>query len=281
MKYSDYFNTYDTLGTQHSGFLSSMDFSSFLSEIPFLNDLTWGIIDSHLYNELSESIVMKQWARYMSYNKEHARMEIFAQFYTDFVVALAAKLYQKQQFMDLKDIDFRSLSAQDIRTLEHGEKETDRDYGEAKTTRDYDKVEITITREQDTHVIGEGHTEQEETATNKLYPLGASAYVDDTQSITEGSMDSDEQTNTDTWGDQGHTTKARKDEETKDARTDIETIKAYTDTERHTKNVIISPDKYFEIEKELAELNVYNIMKEAVKETMLLSIWEGCDYVWI
>ena len=43
MQFNDYFGAYDTLGTQHTGFLQSMDFSALTQDIPFLNDLTMAI----------------------------------------------------------------------------------------------------------------------------------------------------------------------------------------------------------------------------------------------
>lgn len=407
MQFNDYFGAYDTLGTQHTGFLQSMDFSALTQDIPFLNDLTMAIVDAHLYNELSGSLVMRQWAKYMHYSKANARMEIYAQFYTDFVNALAAKLYTSQEWVNLKNADFTSLSATDIKTIEHGTKETEKDYaqkqktnaygadettnvygqqqktnlyGEALTTnvygqqqdthikgqistdrtfaptetsteydtlevtKDYDNVKVTVSHDgNDTHTIGQGHTTSNTTTQHKLYPLGGTDFVNDTFDGTDVSNTQDQQTNTDNYADVETDTDGRQDKETTASRTDkvstiqhidsevttqhtdtdtagehtdtertashtdtlttnthtdtltrathtdtltdaahkdTEKIKAYTDTERHTKHIIIAPDKYFEIEKELAELNVYNLVADAVRETMLLSIWEGEGYVW-
>ena len=407
MQFNDYFGAYDTLGNQHTGFLQSMDFSALTQDIPFLNELTMSIIDAHLYNELSGSLVMRQWAKYMHYSKANARMEIYAQFYTDFVNALAAKLYDKQAWVDLKNIDFTSLSATDIKTIEHGTKETEKDFaqkqrtnlygtdettnvygsqqdtnlhGETLTTniygqqqdthlkgqvstdhtfaptetsteydtlevtKDYDNVKVTVSHDgNDTHTVGAAHTTSSTTAQHKIFPLGGADYVNDTFDGTDVNNNSDQQINTDSFADVETDTDGRQDKETTATHTDkvstiqridndttaqhtdtdtmgehtdtervathtdtltrathtdtstranhtdtltdaahkdTEKIKAYTDTERHTKHIIIAPDKYFEIEKELAELNVYNLMADAVRETMLLSIWEGDDFIW-
>ena len=370
MKFKSYFNAYDTTGTQHTGFLQSMDFSALTTDITMLNELTMSIIDAHLYNELSGSLVLRQWGEYMSYSKEHDRHEIRAQFYADFVNALAAKLYKKENWFKLLSTNFTSLSATDIKTIIHGTKETDRDYGEAETTREYGedetateygatetateygatetateygatetateygaktntkqygRVEVTVTRDMDTHVVGATQTDTDATTTNKLYPLGGAVYVDDTQSITDQTVTTNQQSNTDTWGDQETATAARTDTdsdalhtdtttgalhtdtttetlhtdtttealhtdtttraartdtETKAARKDTETIKTYTDTEQHVKHILITPDKYYEIEKELADVGVYDLMLEAVKDTMLLSVWEEDGFVW-
>ena len=407
MQFNDYFGAYDTLGTQHTGFLQSMNFSALTHDIPFLNELTMSIIDAHLYNELSGSLVMRQWAKYMHYSKANARMEIFAQFYTDFVNTLAAKLYAKQEWVNLKNTDFTSLSATDIKTIEHGTKETEKDfaqkqrtnlygadettnvygsqqdtnaYGETLTTnvygqqqdthlkgqvsidhtyaptetsnlydtlevtKDYDNVKVTVSHDgNDTHTVGATHTTSGTTTQHKIFPLGGSDYVNDTFDGTDVTNNSDQQINTDSYADVETDTNTRQDKETTATHTDkvstiqridndttaqhtdtdtmgehtntervaahtdtltsgahtdtltrathtdtltdaahkdTEKIKAYTDTERHTKHIIIAPDKYFEIEKELAELNIYELMADAVRETMLLSIWEEEGYVW-
>lgn len=370
MKFKSYFNAYDTTGTQHTGFLQSMDFSALTTDITMLNELTMSIIDAHLYNELSGSLVLRQWGEYMSYSKEHDRHEIRAQFYADFVSALAAKLYKKENWFKLLSTNFTSLSATDIETINHGKKETDttrgqgqktsvygadivqKDYGQTQntnvygadvtqqeygatqtattygatsTTRAYDKVTVDITHGQDTHQIGAAHIATSNTTTNQIYPFGASDFVNDNKSTVSGTQDNNAQTNTDTWGNEKDETAARNDTEssiqhidqeaglahtdvtTKASKTDTETgsahtdtesrasrtdtvtdaqrldnetIKAYTDTVNRVKHIIISPEKYFEIEKELADIGVYDLMLEAVKDTMLLSVWEEDGFVW-
>ena len=424
MEFKHFFNCYDTVGTQHTGFLQSMDFSGLTSEVTFLNELTMAFMDAYLYNELSNSLVMRQWAQYMHYSRENERFEIMATFYQDFVNALAAKLMRAEKWYQLTKINFQSLSATDIKTIEHGMKETVKDYGEDETTRaygedeqtniygqkqdtnaygvaertnvygqvqdtnqygqkvntnayaedetetvygqtnetqergervvkkDYDAVVVTVAHDgNDIHKIGATHAETDATTTNLLYPLGGSAYVDDTKQTQHNETDTDEQTNTDTFADVGTSTDARNDKETAEeytdtiqndehtdtttraartdtltegqhtdtlttaqhtdtmtdaahtdtmtkgqhtdtltrseredvetraARRDTEQIKAYVDTERHTKHIIISPEKYYQIEKELADIGVYDLMQDAVKETMLLCVWEG-GYLW-
>jgi len=405
MEFKHFFNCYDTVGQQHTGFLQSMDFSALEESVTFLNELTWAFMDAYLYNELSESMVMRQWGQYMHYSRENARFEVMSAFYQDFVNALAAKLMRAEKWYQLTKVDFTSLSATDIKTIQHGSKETVKDYGEdeitnaygqqqdtnvfgarektqrygdleetniygkdetetvygqkssqlehgaqtntmqhgAQTiTKDYDAVVVTVQRDQDTHVVGQTQTDTDTTTTNKLYPLGASAYIDDTQAVVDSTTTTNQQTNTDQWGDQETSTAARQDTEghalytdtegkaaymdatlelqhtdtaTRDEHTDVhsvdqhtdvtedathtdtttsaahtdtktrgerrdtEQIRAYTDQETHVKHIVISPEKYYEITKELAEIGVYDLMKDAVKETMLLCVWEG-GYLW-
>ena len=62
-------------------------------------------------------------------------------------------------------------------------------------------------------------------------------------------------TDTNTYGDVTNTT---------DEREDKNTIKTHTDTKTRTKVILIPPEKYYEIYKELLQHNVYDIMKECV-----------------
>lgn len=419
MQFKDYFNAYDTVGNLHTGFLQAMNFSGLTQDVTFLNELTMVLMDAHLYNELSGSMVMRQWSKYMHFSKTNDRLEIWSQFYTDFVNALAAKLMKKEEWYKLTTTDFKALSATDIKTIEHGSKVTDYDYAQAQKTKQYgqdqtttqygqtqdtsvhgaavrqleygaqveqseyaqkqdtdaygagtlqkeygatqtttahdavavtkvyDRVVVDVTHDgNDTHVIGAAST----TGTHKIYPLGASDFVNDSQDSTNSlqhtntdsfakvTTDTGRRTDSDTTGahndtestllhtdvettaaktdthtsgahtdvvtDAAHTDvvtdasrtdtvtgaqhtdtttrSQRTDTETDAAKKDTTTIKAYTDTERHTKHIIISPEKYFEIEKELADIGVYDLMLEAVRETMLLSVWEqeGCEFLW-
>lgn len=309
MQFKDYFDRYDALGTLHTGFLQSMDLSAY-TDIDFLNELTTNLMDAYLYNELSDSLVLKRWKHYLIWDKAENRFEIKSAFYADFAAAVYAYLAKKQRWWELAKTDFTSLSATDIKTIEHGTKETDLDYGATQetnqigqkqrtdlhgaqsATRNYDRVVVTVEREQDTHVTGAESGTSGETVTNKVYPLGASAYVEDTQSISSGTTSAQARTDTDTWGDQETSTAAREDTEgrasytdtstdaqhtdTKSttARQDKQTVKAYVDTERHTKHIVISPEKLYEINKELVKIGAYDLMLEAVRETMLLDVWE-------
>lgn len=309
MQYKDFFDRYDALGTLHPGFLQSMDLSAY-TDITFLNELTANLMDAYLYNELSDSLVLKRWKHYLVWDKAENRFEIKSAFYADFAAAVYAYLAKKQRWWALTQTNFTSLSATDIKTIEHGLKETDMDYGATQetsqygqkqrtdlhgaqsATRNYDKVVVTVEREQDSHVTGAESGSSSETVTNKVFPLGASAYADDTQSSSSGTTSAQARTDTDTWGDQESTTAAREDTEgtaaytdtstdaqhtdtrSTTARLDKQTVKAYVDTERHTKHIVISPEKLYEINKELAEIGAYDLMLEAVRETMLLEVWE-------
>ena len=345
MQFKEFFDRYDALGTLHPGFLQSMNLSAY-TDIEFLNELTTNLMDAYLYNELSDSLVLKRWKHYLVWDKAENRFEIKSAFYADFAAAVYAYLAKKQRWWELAQTNFTSLSATDIKTIEHGLKETDMDYGATQetnqygqqqrtdvhgaqsvtnqygqqqrtdvhgaqgVTRNYDKIEVKVERAQDSHVTGAESGSSSDTVTNRVFPLGASAFVDDTQIKSSSTTSAQARTDTDTWGDQDTTTKARTDEESRAAFTDTstdaqhsdtsstqaftdtstdaqhtdtkstiakqdkQTVKAYVDTERHTKYILISPEKLYEIEKELVEIGAYDLMLEAVRETMLLEVWE-------
>lgn len=150
----------------------------------------------------------------------------------------------------------------------------------------------------DTQEIGnrtDTETPGQSTTTNKLYPLGGAGFIDDTQSITSqlqtsrtqgqqvienetGPMTVTDnvgaQTVTDTIGKREITDVTGAQSTTKtygnvanetDARTDTEQIKTHTDTKTRTKVIMISPEKYFEIQKELAAQNAYTLFADAVR----------------
>lgn len=330
MTFKDYFNAIDSEHVTHAGFLQSMDLSGY-TDITMLNDLTMVLMDAYLFNELSSAVVMRNWRKYLTYDRTQHAFIIDPDFYAAFTAALYGYLARSERWYQLTQTDFTSLSATEIKTIEHGKQEKQLDFGAGQVsraygqdslskaygatqktnqhgaqsiTRDYDRVVVGVTRGNDTHIVGASHVEGSNTTTGKVYPLGAAAYIDDTQQIQLTEQDTDAQTNTDTYGNQESTTSARSDEEgraaysdiesttartdteTRAARTDTEStaakqnkeeIKAYTDTERRTKYILISPDKYYEIEKELVTLGAYDIMKQAVSDTMLLNVWEGGD----
>ena len=114
-------------------------------------------------------------------------------------------------------------------TTQHSDTDTSATHTDTETTTAYTDTDTTASRT-DTETTGT-HTDTETTATH---------------------------TDTNTYGDITNTT---------DERTDTTTIKTHTDTETRTKVILISPDKYFEIMKELYSYNVYDILLNAVKDT--------------
>lgn len=191
----------------------------------------------------------------------------------------------------------------------------------------------TLGQRQDSESLGQrqdSHTEAartdtstpgSKTLTHERYPLGASAYINDTKdtetytqstnqtgaqsgsntigtqsnSYTQGSQSNSStqgaqensftqgaQSNSFTQGAQSNSftegaqtlTKTFGDQETEtDARDDRETIAIHIDEKEHTKHIIITPDKYYEIQQELSRQNVYGIVASAVRRAFSASYW--------
>lgn len=288
-KFETFFDAEDTEGVTHTGFLQSLDLSGY-TDITLLNDITETLLDAYLFQQIRVCAALDQWAKYATWDKAASKILVDPDFYDAFAAALYVSLLQAQNFdASILTYDFKSVSKQEQKEIIHGTK---------TTTRNYDKVVLEIKRNQDKQTIGQREdtigqrqdtlgsrtdnaTPGQETVTNKLYPLGASAYVDDTQTITTALQSSStigQQINT--AGEQQNTTGEQ--EITQDygdvtnetgAREDTEEITTYTDTENYTKHVIITPEKYFEIQKELVSINAYTLIRDAVYKTFSKGVW--------
>ena len=312
----EYYNAKDTAGNVHSGFLAAMDFSGL--SFPILNDVTVSILDKYVYNRVSEIIALHQWSKYLSYNKDVKEWRIDADFYTDFVDSLFVELLEADKYnTDILKYSFQSISAKDLEKITFGAKVTQKDYDNVIVTVQKGNDTEANTARTDTHTTQQAtdtHTTQQVTDTHgttartdtetpgnvteehKRYPLGGSAYVNDTQD-TRAQLQSEKvtgaQTVTDTIGarSESDTIGARSESDVTGAQTltktfgdkttetgerqDVETIQSRIDNKEHTKHVIITPEKYFEIQQELANINAYTLIADAVRRTFSAAYWGG------
>lgn len=392
--FKTYFDKYDTQGVFHTGFIQSIDLSSYV-DFTFLNDLSTAIVDSFLYNEFSNRVVLDRWKKYMKWDKDNKRFVIDPTFYTNAVNALYVYLAKSEKFFAILNTNFSTLSATEIETINHGARTGSKSYGAQTIGRDYDKVVVelmrgTETENRGTHTDTEtrgahtdtethgtytdtenkgSHTDTENhatykdtenlgarsdseslgqridsetvgaqtnetTKTEKIHPYDAQDFVNDTQSIenvsngaqsngkttgaqanssTTGAQTNETtygaqqvtnivgaqsnsnvygareitnikggqenstvhgaQENTKTFGKTSNETKARADAETRGAHTDNESISAYIDTKNRTKVLILSPEKYYMILKELADKNIYTLFADAVNGCFLSDVF--------
>ena len=411
--FKTYFDRYDTQGVFHNGFIQSIDLSSYV-DFTFLNDLSTAIVDSYLFNEFSNRVVLDRWKKYMKWDKDNKRFVIDPTFYTNAVNALFVYLAKSEKFFGILNTNFSTLSATEIETINHGARSGSKQYGAQTIGRDYDKVVIELMRGTETenrgthtdtetrgthtdtenvgartdsntrnaytdtetlgqHTNSETHeqykdteklgartdgetlgarTDSEEvgaqtigtTKTEKIHPYDAQDFVNDTQSIESvsngaqtngkttgqqinsknvGQQDNEtthgkqeitngfgEQQNTNAFGAQtenttqgaqtnsniygaqeisnaygaqentksfgktSNETKARADAETRGAHTDSESVSAYIDTKNRTKVLILSPEKYYMILRELADKNIYTLFADAVNGCFLSDVFE-------
>lgn len=392
--FKTYFDKYDTQGVFHNGFIQSIDLSSYV-DFTFLNDLSTAIVDSFLFNEFSNRVVLDRWKKYMKWDKDNKRFVIDPTFYTNAVNALYVYLAKSEKFFAILNTNFSTLSATEIETINHGARTGSKSYGEQTIGRDYDKVVIELMRGTETENKGShtdtenkgahtdtethgtytdtenkgSHTDTENhatykdtenlgarsdseslgqridsesvgaqtnetTKTEKIHPYDAQDFVNDTQSIesvsngaqtngkttgaqanssTTGAQTNETtfgaqqvtnivgaqsnsnvygareitnikggqenstvhgaQENTKTFGKTSNETKARADAETRGAHTDNESISAYIDTKNRTKVLILSPEKYYMILKELADKNIYTLFADAVNGCFLSDVF--------
>lgn len=379
--FKTFFNRYDTSGTYHNGFIQSIDLSSY-TDLTMLNDLSTAIIDSFLYNELCNRVVLERWKKYLVWDDTLKRFNIKPEFYTDAVVAIYVYLAKQQKFFEILETDFRSLSAQETETVNFGARTTIKGIGERLTTNVFDNVVVELSKGTETESKGThtdtltkgthtdteskgahsdtltkgAHTDTEtkgahsdseskgtytdtenigaqtnsNTKTDSIFPFDAVAFVNDTkseESTTNGAQanstiygaqsnsksfgaqqnsnvfGSQEDTNaygaqqnsniygaqentnvygaqqnSKTYGKTTNETKMHTDTERHSATSDNESISAHIDTKTRTKVLVIAPEKYFEIQKELAEKNIYTLFSQAVDECFLNNCFDFSEH---
>ena len=124
-----------------------------------------------------------------------------------------------------------------VSTLEHTDTETNATHTDTETTTTHTDTETE-----------NSHTDTETTATH------TDTETENAHTDTETRSN---RTDVNIYGDVTNTT---------DERTDVTTIKTHTDTKTRTKVILISPEKYYEIMKELMSYNVYDIVLGAIKD---------------
>lgn len=70
-----------------------------------------------------------------------------------------------------------------------------------------------------------------------------------------------------------HTHQESSDKHETSAREDVEEIQTYTDTITRTRHIVLSPDKFFEIQKEMADYNLYKSVLNAVRESVTKGVF--------
>ena len=218
------------------------------------------------------------------------------------------KFYDKVILKIEKDNDTTQYG-QTQTTLNFGNNQIENTYGQVQRTLNYGQTEKSniIGAITETNTIGSQSNTSE--TIHQLQPYDLQSYVNDTKDIktdTLGNRSDNHNVNsrTDTETNNTHidtdTTasytdqilnRAREDTEinashtdtktfgdetkTTNERLDTDTIKTHIDTETKTKTILISPEKYFAIQKELLQYNVYDILKDSIKQCFTISAFES------
>ena len=196
--FKTYFDRYDTQGVFHNGFIQSIDLSSYV-DFTFLNDLSTAIVDSYLFNEFSNRIVLDRWKKFMKWDTENKRFIIDPTFYTNAVNALFVYLAKSEKFYGILNTNFSTLSATEMETINHGARSGSKSYGAQTIGRDYDKVVVELMRGTET----ENHATHTDTQTKGQYTdVETNATYTDTENVgahTE-TLDKDSFTDTENVG---------------------------------------------------------------------------------
>lgn len=220
--FKTYFDRYDTEGVFHNGFAQSINLSSFV-DITFLNDLTMAIVDSFLYNEYANRVVLDRWSKFMRWDKENKRFIIDPDFYTKAVNAMYVYLAKSEKFFTILGTNFSTLSATELETINYGARTIGKSYGAQTIGRDYDKVTIELSRGTETENRGAHTDTQTRGAHTDNATLGAHT---DTETHATYTDTENLGAHTDTTSRNGYT-----DTESLGAHTNTETHATYTDTE--------------------------------------------------
>lgn len=250
----NFFDAKDTQDTVHAGFVASLT----LPAMPVVNAITVTILDDYIYNTLSGKMVLSRWCDY--FNKAG---KIDPAFYERASSSLQAYLFHSEKIFDLTTYEFKSLTAREVENMLYGAKSEETNYGQ---------VRISLTRGNDTSTNGartDTKTVSSETDTteNQTAPFDSVTYqpkdktlFDKGEETTKNVIGS--QTMTNTYGDTVTTTGARTDAKTEATRTDTRT------TDRV---VIMSPEKYFEVQKELSDIGAYSLLRDAIDNCFCLN----------
>ena len=305
--FARFFDPYDGQGQQISGFFENLDFSGYSETLDIISAIASDNINMYLKNEYSRRYVVSTWAAYMTWDQEHKRYNIDPDFYDAFSAALCGHLLTAENFYQLTKIDFSDLPetiakikeyGQQYIKVEHGDDTTTLDQYQDKTTYDIDATKTTVEDDmKQRHTKTENDYAQDHTKTeNKKAAYNSNTYenndtsdvtrdqhkdeIDVTRDAHKDTIDVTDDAHKDT-----HTTDtdARKDETTFDSDEkkttntygDLETTKnQYKDKETTHINRAFDREKLVQIKTELARLNAYQLIGDAIAATMLRSDYD-------
>ena len=153
----------------------------------------------------------------------------------------------------------------------HEDYETNAVHTDTTTEKVHDDYELnalhtdtTTEKAKDNYETNATHTDTETEKAHADYETEATHTDTETEKAHTDTETNATHTDTNTYGDITNTT---------DNRTDTTLIKTHTDTKTRTKIILISPDKYYEIMKELMSYNVYDILIGAIRDCFTMRVF--------
>lgn len=270
-----FFDCYDTEGVQHSGFFENLDFSDY-PEFEVLSDLVSKQVNMYLKNEYSKRYVISTWADMMNWNKTEKRWEVNPDFYEDFAAAMCSALYTAENYYQISQLHLDEV----VDVIE-----TEREYAKKKNTKKHlsnDTVQHGSRQDGVTTNIGAQTTTDTsttaaltETTTNSKYAFDSAAWANDTKSEVSTPQHIDTLQRAASSRQDGVTSNIGQQTDTYTFGDITSEDDAHTDTETVTKTLGEKPELLLELRRQVAELNVYKIVGDAIAATMCRYDW-GC-----
>lgn len=284
------FDIYDDEDTHITSFFDQLDLSQY-STLTVIQAVAAANVDAYIKSNYSRRYLISEWCRYITWDKDTEHYIIDTSFYDDFSKALCAALTSAEAFFKLSELDFMDTPevieieheyAEKYKKTEHGDdtlkNATHDDYREDDIKQRHSKREEDIKQRKTTT---EPDIVQHTTTTeNTKNAFNSSQYQPlDKSTVTEAAYKDKITETEDAHKDQIDVTDdAHKDkityhyaayDDTKEYG-DIEvTEREHTDTDTTTKTGVLPRDKYYMILKELAEVNAYKIIGDAIISTLL------------
>lgn len=270
-----FFDCYDTDGVQHSGFFENLGFSDY-PEFEVLSDLVSKQVNMYLKNEYSKRYVISTWADMMTWNKTEKRWEVDPDFYEDFAAAMCSALYTAENYYQISQLHLDEV----VDVIE-----TEKEYAKKKNTKKHlsnDTIQRGSRQDGVTTNIGAQTTTDTsttaaltETTTNSKFAFDSAAWANDTKSEVSTPQHIDTLQRAAGSRQDGVTSNIGQQTDTYTFGDVTSEDDAHTDTETVTKTLAEKPEILLELRKQVAELNVYKIVGDAIAATMCRYDW-GC-----
>lgn len=284
------FDLYDSEDTHITSFFDQLDLTQY-SALTVIQAVAADNVDAYIKSSFSRRYLMSEWCRYITWDKDTQHFIIDTSFYDDFSKALCAALTSAESFFKLTELDF--MEAPEVIEIErayaedHTKTERGNDTNESDAYDDYREDDIKQRHSKTENDIKQRHTKTEPdikqrqtTTENTVSAFNSSQWENaDKSVVTEAAYKDAIDVTEDAHKDQIDVTDdAHKDKITShgDKRKvtstfgDVDVTRdERTDTETTTKTGVLSRDKYFKILKELAEVNAYKIIGDAIISTLL------------
>lgn len=284
------FDLYDNENTHITSFFDQLDLTQY-SALTIIQAVAADNVDAYIKSSFSRRYLISDWCKYISWDKDTQHFIIDTSFYDDFSKALCAALTSAEAFFKLSELDF--MEAPEVIEIErayaedHTKTERGDDINMSDAYDDYREDDIKQRHSKTENDIKQRHTKTEPdikqrqtTTENTVSAFNSSGWenanksvvteaaykdaIDVTEDAHKDAIDVTDDAHKDkitSHGDKRKVTSKFGDlDVTRDERTDTETT---------TKTGVLSRDKYFEILKELAEVNAYKIIGDAIISTLL------------